>query len=306
MDGWFSLGRVHLVGGSSGVGKTTLITKVLVRQEQGEIVFGHEGLKRRPLVLFADRGGLSNTETLLRLRIDPNDLQMDYISAEATGLDAVQEIIAFIEGYDLPDVVFIEAADALVEDGNKPQYVLPFMKGLQRVAEHYHCAIILSVGAPKARNGDKHAAQRDRIIGSEKWARCAEDVITLEFVSDGNGTESTRTLTVQHRNAPAEIFALVYAEDGSELVEAPSPAMEASDQNSREEWMRTAGDFNKEAFKQRFKLSGSRATAILNGLCDGEKKLRRIKGGKYRWQRGALLALVRPDAAAVRTDTKTD
>ena len=131
-------------------------------------------------------------------------------------------------------------------------------------------------------------------------------MITHEFVSDGNGTESTRTLTVQHRNAPAEIFALVYAEDRSELVEAPSLALEASDQDSREDWMRTAGDFNKEAFKRAFKLSGSRAKAILDGLCDGEKKLRRIKGGKYRWQRDALLALVRPDPSAVRTDTKTD
>ena len=34
----------------------------LVRQEHGEIVFVHKGLKRGPLVLFADRGGLSNKE----------------------------------------------------------------------------------------------------------------------------------------------------------------------------------------------------------------------------------------------------
>ena len=93
MDGWFSLGRVHLIGGSSGAGKTTLMTKVLYRQERGETVFGHQGLRRRSLVLFADRGDLSNRETLLRLRIDPADLPMDYIPDEALGLVAVQESI---------------------------------------------------------------------------------------------------------------------------------------------------------------------------------------------------------------------
>jgi hypothetical protein len=285
MDGWFSLGRVHLIGGSSGTGKTTLISKVLYRQERGEIVFGHQGLRRRSLVLFADRGSLSNKETLMRLRIDPDDLTMDYISDGVIGLDAVQEIITLIEGHDVPEVVFIEAADALVEDQNKPQCVLPFMKGLQRVAEHFHCAIILSVGAPKTRNGDKHGAQRDRIIGSEKWGRLAECVLTLEFVSGGNGTENERILTVQHRNAPAEAFMLQYAHDGSELIEKPNvPEIVGEQDRDLEAWMRSAGDFSKQAFREQFKLSGSNADLILNGY-HGEGKLRRVhKGKRYRWR----------------------
>ena len=125
-------------------------------------------------------------------------------------------------------------------------------------------------------------------------------MLTLEFVSGGNGTENERTLTIQHRNERAEKFALEYAHDGSELVEkAIVPGVGDMDQDGREDWMKTARDFNKEAFRRQFNLSGSRATAILDGL-RGEGKLRRLKDGKYRWKGGTLIAMPR-SAAAVGT-----
>ena len=234
-------------------------------------------------MLFADRGHLSNTETLTRLGVTPEELPLDYVSADAVGLDAVQEIAALIEGHDLPEVVFVEAADSLVKDGNKPQDVVPFLKGLQSVAEYYHCAIILSVGAPKSRNGEKHTAQRDRIIGSEKWGRHAEDVLTLEFVSGGtehNGTDDTRTLTVQHRNAPAESFALVFAKDGEELVEDTRVKQD----DPRVTWMRTAGRFSKYRLRTECNVSGATADKI---IAAHRANLKRHKDDSYTWRQAA-------------------
>lgn len=283
MDGWFSLGRVHLIGGSSGTGKSTLITKLLIRQEKGEKVFGHLGMKRRPLILFVDRGALSNEETLLRLHISKKDIAMGYVSDAATGVDSAQDIATLIEQHNVPEVVFVEAADSLVEDGNKPHQVVQFMKALQRVAEWYHIALILSVGAPKTRNGEKHQAQRDRIIGSEKWGRHAEDVLTLEFVTDGNGTENDRVLTVQHRNAIAEHFKLEYKKDGSELIEKQRIAEEPSDQEKREAWMRQAGRFTVRKFRLAFNRNNGDAKIILDGLVR-ERKLQRHRDDKLSWR----------------------
>ena len=196
-------------------------------------------------------------------------------------------------------MVFIEAADALVEDGNKPQFVLPFMKGLQRVAEHYHC------DHPVGRRTERHvkaSSTAPSAIGSSgrrSGARCAEDVLTLEFVSGGNGTETERTLTIQHRNERAEKFALEYAHDGSELVEkAIVPGVGDMDQDGREDWMKMAATSTR-GVQTAVHLLGSRATAILDGL-RGEGKLRRLKDGTYRWKGGSLIAMPR-SAAAVGT-----
>ena len=289
MDGWFSLGRVHLIGGSSGAGKTTLMTKVLYRQERGETVFGHQGLRRRSLVLFADRGDLSNRETLLRLRIRPG--------RPADGLHTGRSARARRGAGDHhPHRSPQLARSGLHRSGRRAG------RGRQQAAVRSPVYEGLAarrralplrdhpVGRRTERHatGEQHSAQRDRIIGSEKWARCAEDVLTLEFVSGGNGTENERTLTIQHRNERAEKFALEYAHDGSELVEkAIVPGVGDMDQDGREDWMKTARDFNKEAFRRQFNLSGSRATAILDGL-RGEGKLRRLKDGKYRWKGGTL------------------
>jgi hypothetical protein len=55
-----------------------------------------------------------------------------------------------------------------VEDPNKAPLVAGFMaKGLQKIAEHYHVAIVLSVGAPKVNKQNAPAARRDMVFGSQ-------------------------------------------------------------------------------------------------------------------------------------------
>ncbi len=73
----------------------------------------------------------------------------------------------------------------LVEDPSKPQVVSPFMGALQRIAEHYSLALILSVGAPKAKPHEQYALKRDQVYGSQVWARTACDVLVLSITGDG-------------------------------------------------------------------------------------------------------------------------
>ena len=54
-DGWFDVGGVSLLGGSSGVGKTTLMLELLYRQYQGHLVLGRQTNKVRFHVLTVDR-----------------------------------------------------------------------------------------------------------------------------------------------------------------------------------------------------------------------------------------------------------
>ena len=133
-DGWFGRGRVHLINGSSGAGKTTLIVDMLVKQRSAEYFLGHLGAGLSYLVIFADRGALSNQETLERMGYAGKGIPIRYLPIAASGHESATAILEIIEsGKDagavpIPGTVFIEGADMLVEDANKAQFVVAFMK----------------------------------------------------------------------------------------------------------------------------------------------------------------------------------
>src|SRR6185312_3338861 len=214
-DGWFPKGRVSIVGGSSGAGKTTFILDALNRQANAGSVLGHAGTESPYLVIFADRTELSNRETLERMGLDSFTTPISYLPVCWDG-DAVNGILERIEAANCPAAVFIEGADALVRDANKAQVVAPFLAGLQKIAEHYHIALILSCGAPKQKPKDQYAQTRDRIFGSQMWGRMCEDILTI---TSDQEVPDLRNLTVEHRNARREKFVLEF-KDGL-LVEAP-------------------------------------------------------------------------------------
>ena len=207
-DGWAGRGRTHIIAGSSGTGKTTLMAPLLLEQWQGKTIFGHVGARLRPLVIFADRGELSNEETLRRLGLSNSSLPICHLSDAVDDL-AIHEILKMIEGQSpLPEVVYIEGADELVSKPLEGAIVSRFMNGLKKISGHYHISFILSVGAPKSKPKDQHALIRDRVFGSEKWVRKSDMILSMMAVGDGTGKEST--LIVQYRNAPAEKFELVF------------------------------------------------------------------------------------------------
>ena len=112
-------------------------------------------------------------------------------------------------------------------------------------------AIVLSVGAPKARPQEQYALQRDRVYGSQAWSRLSNTVLVLSIT--GDGTVATRDLAVLHRNAPAEKFHLTF-QDGL-LVETEAPVTSDPDMVT---WIRETEVFSKQRFREAFSLSGAR------------------------------------------------
>lgn len=216
-DGWFMRGLVHLVSGQSGSGKTTLMLDLLDKQTRGEDFLGHKTNKFSYLAIMADRGELANEETCDRMGIDPDTVPVEFLSV-CTDDVAVQRIIEMIEKRGVPQVVFIEGADGLVEEPNKSAIVAPFMSALGQVAKHYHIAIILSVGAQKQKK-DGYALTRDKVFGSQMWPRMSCTLIFMAAPDDGTGDE--RAMTAQHRNAGTERFNLTFTDGSGRLVLAP-------------------------------------------------------------------------------------
>ena len=195
---------------------------MLEAQWERKIYMGHRGAGLRPMLICADRGDLSNRMTLRRLGLSKTKVPRRYLHGQ-WDYKAVREIKRLIEVEGLaglPEVVFVEGGDMLLSKSDAMANVTPFLTNLQRIAEHYHIAIVVSAGAPKAKAKEKHALVRDRVIGSQVWGRASETIVTVEPVGDGTGNK--RKLFVQHRNAASEQFDMAFI--GGRLVEAaPSP-----------------------------------------------------------------------------------
>jgi hypothetical protein len=218
-DGWFMRGSAHLIAGSSGAGKTTLMLDLLDRQSRGEEIFGHKTNRWTYLAVMADRGNFANQETCARMGIDPSTVPVEFLSV-CTDAAAVQKITEAVEKRGVPAILFIEGADGLVEDPNKTQVVAPFLSALGQLAEHYHMSIILSVGAGKQKK-EGYAYQRDKVFGSQMWPRMTGTVIFMSPTGDGTGPE--RVVSIQHRNAATEHYNLTFEGGGGRLILKAAP-----------------------------------------------------------------------------------
>ena len=68
-EGWFPLGEISLVGGSSGTGKTYWFMTLLEKVRVGAEAWGHATKPRDYRVLMHDRGAKAMRRTLDRLRL---------------------------------------------------------------------------------------------------------------------------------------------------------------------------------------------------------------------------------------------
>jgi len=249
-DGWFPLGDPSLIGGSSGASKTTLMIQLLRTQASKTPFLGHETYGRPHLILMADRGENAQKRTLERMHLlnadgsIKDEITIKYLPP-VWGIAASQAIIEKIEETrPLPEIVFIEGCDMLVMDANKMEIVTRFMKDLQAIAEHFHAAIIGSVGAPKFKQGQGYTAKRDNLTGSAAWGRNCETVALLQFPK-GDDTSIRRELSVLPRNGQAESFSLIL-NDG--LLEIENKGDAGHDRQERKEiqWFKERAGLAKE------------------------------------------------------------
>lgn len=221
-DGWFPLGALSVVCGSSGGGKTTLVYQMLLRQALGAESFGHETYGRPFVTMGVDRGEDAHKRTLERMHLSLASMAFEPLPVTAWDTEAGQAIASRIESTNpLPEVVFVEGLDMLVSEANDIKTVTRFAHALNTIAEHFHIALIGSAGAPKSKEGQGYTATRDNVFGSSGWGRVSETVALLQFPKNDD-TSDQRKLTVVLSNGPSERFNLGFV-DGCLEVQPDTP-----------------------------------------------------------------------------------
>jgi hypothetical protein len=262
-SGWFPRGRITLVSGASGSMKTTFVTQVLFAARENQTFLGHVGTGKSFIELFADRGKYDAQETFDRMNLTD---RIPFRCINGLGCEASLKAIArAAKEY---AVVFIDGGDLLVADNNDGTNVGVFMTGLQRVAEHFGTALIVSTGAGKmSPKALKEGAERRTITkGSEVWGRCGGSLFTLN--SEGHdGTKATRRLVVQHRNAATEKYLLEMVDGQLSQVDEVA-VQERAATNKTLDWIAGQDRFTFNQFKTGTRCSGAAAKNRLKGLVD--------------------------------------
>jgi hypothetical protein len=234
-SGWFPLGRNTVVSASSGGMKTTMLSQSLVAGRDGQEFLGHKPGYLPFIFLFADRGKDDVDETFERMGIE-GKVPFECINGISRNR-AVARIAEVAESGDYK-ILVVDGADLLVPDNNKGESVGDFTLAIQNIAQHYGAGTICTTGSSKTSGKDlKDGAERRSLTkGSEVWGRTGGSVFTLN--SEGHdGTQETRRLKVQHRNARTESYLLQLQADGLlHAIDEPEKQKEESQLEKAKKW----------------------------------------------------------------------
>jgi hypothetical protein len=175
--GVFALGALHLVQGSSGNGKTTIMLQMLKAQRGREKFFDRDSYGREYLIIWQDRSPAE-----LRRQLDAMGMLEDpppYTIADDTKPPADEINRAILSAKVKPQVVLVEGLDMWAEDAKDMKHVSTLATAVRTVAEHHHISLIATVGMPKMKAKEGYTAPRDRAFGSSAWARKADTVLDL-------------------------------------------------------------------------------------------------------------------------------
>lgn len=272
-SGWFPLGRVALVSGSSGAMKTTFLSQALVAGRDGEAFLGHEPGRLPFIFLFADRGKYDCEETFERMDLVD---KIPFQCINGIPKHEVPQVVANTAASGLYKVLVIDGGDLLVADNNDGGAVGDFTANVQRIAEHYGVAIVITTGAGKmSPQALKQGAERRTITkGSEVWGRTGGSVFTLN--SEHDGTQDTRRLIVQHRNAGSERF-LLKVHQGRLVAMDEAKVIEESQSNSVLDWVLARERFTAREIRNKFKWNGKTTIDRLTGLLTSDVIKKRKK-----------------------------
>lgn len=188
--------EVHIIGGPSGSGKSSLVFQLLIEQiRQGLPVFGHPSISIPMCYVSCDRSDASIKRTLKRLNI-PNPIPILNARSITTSMETViQRSRDLVPGCKL---IFIEAIIRFVPEGKMNDYkiVSDYLTYLGLLCEKYDVTLVAITHAPKTHENEHYANPRQRLSGSVAWGAFTETVILIE----PDGEEDGRLISVLPRN----------------------------------------------------------------------------------------------------------
>jgi hypothetical protein len=246
VDQILPLGRVSIIAGVSGVGKTTLLMQLLRCWSNGEPFLGYETRFREgalALYVVGDRPAKEVRETMQRLKLPVGEHFQYKVLNRLTDLKE-----NFYECPPNTKILVIDCAERLVENTrlSDQHAVLCTMLEAQKFAEERDITVIFLVGSPKQKKGQEYLNARESITGTGLWGRLASTVFSMAKTNPRD-TNSLRELVITPVNHP-EVKMNLRLVDGVLVPDAQVAAVEAADATDTVQTMNLLGLFGAEGF----------------------------------------------------------
>jgi len=235
--GWFGFGKISMLAGLSGSGKSYWIYQLLDDVRNGRNFLGHKTTQCEYLVLLRDRSledagetwmqqfGLSAEYKDFESKFPPEFAEFSAHFLELTEAEKNTPAADVIDKYSRlhPEVrvVAVEGLDLWVPskmiDPDKTELAL---RQLQSVAKKQGVAIIGTLGSPKVKGQDVYVG-RDNLYGSTITGRMSDTVVIINKHNRADDA-SVRVFDVLLRKNKAEKFYFDWA-DGDIFQRVPEP-----------------------------------------------------------------------------------
>lgn len=205
-EGLFPKGQVHLFGGPSGAGKTTLafeMYKALTHPEDGEWL-GRKTIPAAWAYVSGDRA--SNSVYMTQKRVGVNFKVFSLVDHGIVGADLTSEVFPRLTkfyGY-RPNFIYIDGFTSMCPQGelNKYKPVAVWLANLQMYCQRKNMTIVGACHTTKVKEGEMFTEPRQRIAGTVAWAAYSESVVIVEPSSKTD--PSKRSVLLLPRNSPED------------------------------------------------------------------------------------------------------
>ena len=210
--------RLSLVGGASGVGKTTWVfPHVLEPIRHGHPVLGYQTTKALDYsYVSCDRPLEEAAETLERIHIPVTPERL--FEREDFAIHGVQPSAWEIVERAPSPIVFIEGLQAFVNDLNNYQAVSNLCRLCTMTARRVHKTVLASGHAPKVKVGEGYADPRSRFGGSAAWAGYSSTMFIIERAQPDIPECRERKLLLLPRQAPDQTLYYTLDQSGAFVI----------------------------------------------------------------------------------------
>ena len=200
--------EIHLLGGPSGAGKTTLAFQMIMDIRSGRPVFGHDSHPVPICYASCDRSSDSAVRTASRVGVNINIPTVIARRGHRTirqVIDAAKELVPGLR------LLVIDAIGTLVPCGKINDYgtVMDFLGYCTELCEQHHITILAMGHATKTREGEGFIRPRHKFLGSVASASC-DTMFYIESPNPQDPDDPSRRIIVLPRNYPSCVLAYTF------------------------------------------------------------------------------------------------
>lgn len=219
----FDKGRLHMICGPQGSGKTRFLLRLIHDWSQGLPVLGHKSTPAPFVYIDAARDKKSIKVALRSLGISPSDFFIiDWLASRQGFSNLLKSIPKETEVIFIDNLAMMLASDNAQDPSNSYTGVIKFLSTLKTWLIENDKTIIFTHTFIKAEVGHKYASPKSKVYGAQAWLQATETTLLFDEENPQDLRDPYRIVDIICKNYQVKDPNRRYRlEDSGHLTSAP-------------------------------------------------------------------------------------